>query len=320
MKRDKLSWQTIVKNFYIVAILFVTVMVFTLISPAFIRTQNIVNILRMAVPGMLIASAFTLIMISEHIDLSVGGTMSLTGVIYAILVRDGMAFPQAALITILLGIGIGWINGLLVMKLRIVHVIATLITMTLATGFARLLAPTGIGVIRGLPMGVEAFARSRFFLRLPPAFYLMLVVVAIITIIHRKTLLGKFTCAIGGNRTAAELSGVNSVRIVWILYIISAICSALAGITRTSYLSLGDPLTGDPMPMNAIIAVLMGGTRFEGGEGSVLRTMVAVLILTCLNAGMQVVGMPPYWSQLVQGLMLLFALVVSAFVKEKIID
>lgn len=315
-----LSWKTAVKNLYVVGLLALTVLIFTMISPTFIGVRNVSNILRQAVPGMLIGGAVTLIMVSEHIDLSVGGVVGITSVIFALLTKTGIPLFFSGIVGILLGVFIGFVNGLLVMRLRIVHVIATLVTMTFSIGLGKLLSPEGIGLIKGLPLEISTFGRSRFFLMLPPAFYVTLLVIAALVVVQKKTALGKYTAAIGGNRTAAELSGINVMWTVWILYMISGACAALAGIARTSYLSLGDPVTGSLMAMDAIIAVLLGGTRFKGGEGSVLRTVVAVLILTSLSAGMQVVGMPPYSSSLIKGFVLIVALVIDAVMKERIID
>lgn len=316
----KLSIKTVVSNLYVISVLAVIILVFTLVSPKFIGVPNIINILRQSVPAIMIGGAFTLLMISGNIDLSVGGIVGLCTVIYALVAKTGIPFFWAAVVTLALGVLIGALNGFLVTKLRIVPVIATLATMNLCVGLGKLLAPKGIGVIKGLPEGIELFARERFFLQLPPALYVAILITVLLVIFHKRMVLGKYTAAIGGNRTAAELSGVNVVQTVWLLYIMVGFCSAFGGVARASYLSLGDPITGMGMEMDAIIAVLLGGTSFFGGEGSVVRTIVAVLILTCLSAGLQVVGMPPYWQSLVKGVVLVIALVIDILVKEKIVD
>ena len=316
----KLSIKTVVSNLYVISVLAVIILVFTLVSPKFIGVPNIINILRQSVPAIMIGGAFTLLMISGNIDLSVGGIVGLCTVIYALVAKTGIPFFWAAVVTLALGVLIGALNGFLVTKLCIVPVIATLATMNLCVGLGKLLAPKGIGVIKGLPEGIELFARERFFLQLPPALYVAILITVLLVIFHKRMVLGKYTAAIGGNRTAAELSGVNVVQTVWLLYIMVGFCSAFGGVARASYLSLGDPITGMGMEMDAIIAVLLGGTSFFGGEGSVVRTIVAVLILTCLSAGLQVVGMPPYWQSLVKGVVLVIALVIDILVKEKIVD
>ncbi len=317
---SRISVKTVVSNVYVIGVLGVIVLVFTLISPKFIGVPNIVNIMRQAVPAMMVGGSFTLLMISGNIDLSVGGIVGVASVIYAIVLKTGMPFVWAAAATLALGALIGFANGFVVMKLRIVPVIATLAMMNLCVGIGKLLTPQGIGVIKGLPDGVERFARDRFFLQMPPALYVAVLITVLLVIFQRKMVLGKYIAAIGGNRVAAELSGVNVVKSVWILYVMVGFCAAFGGVARASYLSLGDPVTGMGMEMDAIIAVLLGGTSFFGGEGSVARTIVAVLILTCLAAGIQVVGMPPYWQSLVKGVVLIIALVIDILVKEKIVE
>lgn len=316
----KISWKTVIMNLYVLSVLGLIILVFSSVSIKFIGVPNVVNILRQSVPALLVGCSVTLLMISGNIDLSVGGIVGLTSVIYSLLLNSGVGYPVAALLTLVSGVLLGLINGFLVVKLRIVPVIATLATMTLCIGFGKLLSPEGIGLIKGLPDDISLFGRSPFLLKLPAAFYVMVLTIILLVILQKKTVLGKYAAAIGGNRTAAELSGINAVKTIWMLYTLVGLCSSLAGITRTSLLCLGDPVTGAGMEMDAMIAVVLGGTCYTGGEGSVARTTIGVLILMCLTAGMQVIGIPPYWQSLVKGIVLILAVVVNSLVKDKIID
>jgi ribose transport system permease protein len=316
----KISWKSLVTNLYALGVLALIIAVFSSVSMRFLGGPNIINILRQSVPALLVGGSVTLLMISGNIDLSVGGIIGLTSVIYAILLKANFGYFGASVLTLALGVLLGYINGLLVMKLRIVPVIATLATMTLYIGLGKLLSPGGIGVIKGLPEGVVGFGRSAFFLGLPISFYVTVLIISILVILQKKTILGKYAAAIGGNRLAAELSGINAVNTVWLLYIIVGVCSTIGGISRASLLSLGDPVTGAGMEMDAMIAVVLGGTCYTGGEGSVLRTMVGVLIIMCLTSGMQVIGMESYWQSLVKGAVLILAVVINTLVKEKIED
>jgi ribose/xylose/arabinose/galactoside ABC-type transport system permease subunit len=316
----KVSWKSIVTNLYVISVLALIVLIFSSVSVKFVGAPNIVNILRQSVPALLVGTSVTLLMISGNIDLSVGGIVGLTSVLYSLMLNAGMGYFWSGILTLVSGVLLGYINGFLVVKMRIVPVIATLATMTLCIGFGKLLSPEGIGLIKGLPGDVTVFARTGLFLKLPAAFYVMLLVVALLVLLQKKTVLGKYAAAIGGNRTAAELSGVNAAQTIWLLYMIVGACSALGGISRTSLLCLGDPMTGVGMELDAMIAVVLGGTCYTGGEGSVARTTIGVLILMCLTAGMQVIGMPPYWQSLVKGVVLILAVVVNSLVKEKIVD
>jgi ribose transport system permease protein len=135
-------------------------------------------------------------------------------------------------------------------------------------------------------------------------------VILILVIIQRKTILGKYTAAIGGNPTAAELSGINAVLVVSILYIIVGLFAALAGVARASYMSLGDPLSGDGMELSCIIAVLLGGTAFTGGEGSVAKTIVGAIIIVCVTVGLMTV-IPAYWQTFAMGSVLIIAVALN---------
>jgi ribose/xylose/arabinose/galactoside ABC-type transport system permease subunit len=128
--------------------------------------------------------------------------------------------------------------------------------------------------------------------------------------VQRKTIVGKYAAAIGGNRTAAELSGINAVKWVWVLYIVVGFFAAFAGTARASYMSLGDPLSGDGMELDCIIAVLLGGTAFSGGEGSVAKTIVGALIIMCVTTGLMTV-IPAFWQVVAKGSVLLLAVVLN---------
>jgi ribose/xylose/arabinose/galactoside ABC-type transport system permease subunit len=155
-------------------------------------------------------------------------------------------------------------------------------------------------------------------LGLPWAFWLAILVIILLTLIQRKTILGKYAAAVGGNRLAAELSGINANRIVWLLYIIVGFFAALAGVARASYMSLGDPLSGDGMETNCLIAVLLGGTAFSGGEGSVTKTVVGALIIICVTIGLMTV-IPAYWQTMAKGIVLVAAVVLNhLLVREKV--
>lgn len=314
----KFTWTTF-KNIYVFIVLALFVIGFSIVSLDFLNPDNIINLLRQSVPILLVSSAATLIMISGNIDLSVGSMVSLSGVMYAIMLKSGFGYFWATVLTMALGVLLGSINGLLVMKWRIVPVIATLVTLYLYRGIAWNLTPRQIGLIKGdMPPDIHHFARKAFFLGLPAAFYLAVAAIAIVFIIQRKTVIGKYAAAIGGNRTAAELSGINVVSTVWILYIMVGLLCSLGGIARASFLSMGDPITGDGMELETIIAILLGGTAFTGGEGSVIKTAIGAMIIMCVTVGMKVLWVPPYWESLVKGLVLIGTVAVYTLIKEKV--
>ena len=271
--------------------------------------------LRVSAPILTLSGAFTLLMISGYIDLSVGSAMSLAAVVFSLMILNGFPFIAAFLVTLVVGIGMGLLNGFFVMKLRITPVIATLVTLNLFKGIALLIVPDFTSAIKStatqkMPAMINYFARQDVFLGLPMAFFVAIAVIIGLVIVQRKTILGKYAAAIGGNRTAAELSGISPVKYVWILYVIVGFFAAAAGVARASYMSLGDPLSGDQMELNCIIAVLLGGTSFSGGEGSVAKSMIGALIIMCVTTGLMTV-IPAYWQTVAKGVVLLFAVVLN---------
>lgn len=324
--------KSVVKRFYIYAVLLLIVVVFSVIKLGeveffgrghFLSPDNLINMLRMSVPIITIAGGFTLIMISGNIDLSVGSAMSLSAVVFAYLILNGFALPLAILLTIVLGVAMGFLNGFIVMKLRITPVIATLVTLNLFKGLGLLIVPDGLSGIKGnadqvMPAWINDYARKDIFLGLPMSFFVAIAIIVILVIIQRKTIIGKYSAAIGGNRTAAELSGINTVKMVWLLYVILGILAAIAGIARASYMSIGDPLTGDGMETDCIIAVLLGGTAFTGGEGSVVKTIIGAFIIICITTGLLTI-IPAFWQMFAKGAVLILAVVMNhLLVQEKV--
>jgi len=326
------AFRSNIKKFYIYVVLVVIVIIFSVVKLGqvemfgrghFLSPDSIIVLLRAAVPIITLSGAFTLLMISGHIDLSVGSAMSLNAVVFALMILNGFPFLPALIITLIMGMAMGFLNGFLVVKMRITPVIGTLVTLNLFKGIALLIVPEGLSAIKSsaekqMPAWINNYARQDVFLGLPWAFYVALAVIAVLIILQRKTILGKYAAAIGGNRTAAELSGINVVKMAWILYVIVGFFAAAAGMARASYMSLGDPLSGDGMELDNIIAVLLGGTAFSGGEGSVPKTIIGALIIMCVTIGLMTV-IPAFWQTVAKGSVLLFAVVLNhVLVREKV--
>jgi ribose/xylose/arabinose/galactoside ABC-type transport system permease subunit len=318
------AFRASVKKVYIYIFLALIVAVFSVVKLGqveffgrghFLNPDSVINMLRVSVPILTLSGAFTLLMISGYIDLSVGSAMSLSAVIYALMIRSGFGMPLSAALAIVLGMGLGSVNGFLVMKLRITPVIATLVTLNLFKGIALLIVPFGVSAIKSapgspMPPWINFYGRKEVFLGMPCSFYVAVLVIVALAIVQRKTIIGKYAAAIGGNRKAAELSGINAVKYVWILYIVVGVFAALAGVARASFMSLGDPLSGDGMETDCIIVVLLGGTSFSGGEGSVAKTVVGVLIIMCVTTGLMTV-IPAYWQMVAKACVLLVAVVLN---------
>jgi ribose/xylose/arabinose/galactoside ABC-type transport system permease subunit len=313
-----------IKKYYIYIVLLVIVVIFSLVKVnsvglfgrgAFLSPDSVINMLRLSAPVLTVSAAFTLLMISGYIDLSVGSAMSLSAVVFSLMILNGFDFVPAMLVTMGVGVLMGALNGFNVMKLRITPVIATLVTLNLFKGIALLIVPDGTSAIKStatqkMPAMINTYARDGVIFGLPLAFFVALIVIGVLVVVQRKTILGKYAAAIGGNKTAAELSGISPVKYVWILYIMVGFFASMAGVARASYMSLGDPLSGEGMELDCIIAVLLGGTAFSGGEGSVAKTMIGALIIVAVTTGLMTV-IPPYWQGVAKGSVLLFAVVLN---------
>jgi ribose/xylose/arabinose/galactoside ABC-type transport system permease subunit len=315
---SSVDWRNLAKSWNVYVVLLVVVTVLSLIQGELFGrgnflnwNDNLVNLLRLSSPTIVIACGFTLIMIAGQIDLSVGSTMSLSSVVYCMMVLHGVPMLPAVLVTLLMGAALGSVNGVLVMRLGITPVIATLITMNLYQGIARYLVPPGISAIKSggglrMPAWINDFARKAWVFGLPRAFFAAIAVVLILMILQRRTIIGKYAAAIGGNRVAAELSGINSAVMVTVLYMMEGVLASLGGVMRGSYMSLGDPLCGVGMETDCIIVVLLGGTAFTGGEGSCVKSVVGVFIIMSVTVGLKAV-IPEYWQSFVKSCILIFA-------------
>ncbi len=318
------------KEYYIYLVLIVVIVVLSTANldkfPLFERgnflsERNIINILRVSAPILTLTGAFTLLMVSGYIDLSVGSAMSLSAVVYALLAINGVPFVPAFVLTVLLGIVLGMVNGFLVIRLRITPVIATLITLSLYKGIALLLVEDGVSAIKSggglkMPRWFNDYGRDGVLLGLPWAFWVAILVTIAMIIVQDRMKLGKYAAATGGNPTAAKLSGINTGRTVMGLYVLVGVCAAMAGIARSSFMSLGDPLSGDGMELTAILVVLLGGTAFSGGEGRVLKSFIGALIIMCLTVGMLTL-VPAYFQTLVVGAILLMAAASNHLISRK---
>ncbi len=316
--------RTNIKRFYIYFVLALVVVTFSVARldevdmferGHFLSPDNLINLFRIAVPIITVSGAFTFLMMAERIDLSIGSAMSLSAVIFALMILNGFSFLAAFVITLIAGIFMGFLNGFLVEKLRITPVIATLVTLSLYKGIALLIVPDGLSAIKGsaekpMPPWINDYGRQDVLFGLPMALFVAIFMIIVLVIVQRKTILGKYTAAIGGNYTAAELSGINAVLVLWLLYIIMGFFAALAGIARASYMSLGDPLSGDNMVVPVSIAVMLGGTKFTGGEGAVEKTIVGALIIICITVGMLTI-IPAYWQTLTMGCVLIAAVAMN---------
>jgi len=308
----RLSMQTLVT----MSIMLLIFIILSIISPKFLQLTNITNVARQIAVVVITGSAVTLLMISGNIDLSVGSVMGLSGVVYAQFAVMKIPLFLALLLAVAVGAMCGFINGFTVTRLHVTPVIATLGVMYIARGMAFILC-NGRTVNLGLPRDFNKLGTG-WLLGLPTVLIFMVLIVAIFIFIERKTLLGKYAFAIGGNRTAATLSGINDNKMIWSLYTITGILAAFSGVLMGSRLGVGDPAVGTGFEFDVIVAVVLGGTSLNGGEGSVIGMVIGALIVGFLGNGLNLMGVYTFYQSVLMGVVLVSAVVLDGIFKRKL--
>lgn len=287
--------------------------VMSILSPHFLTVANLTNVLRQVAMTVIAASAATMIMISGGLDISVGGVLALSGVVTAKLAQQGVSFPVAILMGILSGTLIGFINGTLVVGTRITPVIATLGTMNIARGLAFLISG-GRAVVTGLPPEFRLPGRS-YIGPIPTPAVVMAIVFVIFFILLHRTVLGKYTYAIGGNKETARLSGIHVSLVQFLLYILGGTTAGIAGVILASRLASGQPDAGFGFEFDVIVAIILGGTSLAGGEGTVFGTLVGALIVGVLNNGLNLLQVHTFYQYVLKGVVLIFAVILDMALK-----
>ena len=296
---------------------------------AFLEPRNIINVLRQITYGCILAVGETFVIITAGIDLSVGSLISLSGVVMAIFANSmhfgGFPLIAATLIVgVALGAGAGFINAVPVVKLNLPPFITTLAMMLMAEGLSFKLshgAPvpldsgdfqnTGIGFFLG------PLFSSLHLPGLPIPIIWMVVIVIVASVLLMRTRFGRYVFALGGNEEAARLAGVNVARVKTMVYVISGMCAAVAGFLLMSLFSSGSPQTGtgDEM-LEAIAAVVVGGTSLMGGRGTIVGTFFGALLIGMLYNVMNLLSIESYTQKIVLGAVILFAVVIDELRKR----
>jgi ribose/xylose/arabinose/galactoside ABC-type transport system permease subunit len=252
-------------------------------------------------------------MVAGGLDLSVGSVVAIAGVVAAKFAAEaGWPLGPAFGMGILAGGVFGSLNAFLVVGLRINPVIATLGTLYMGRGMALLLA--GGEPVKGVPLTFNDLATSTIGPISTPVF-IFVVVAAAMLFIERKTLLGRWAIASGGNTEAARLSGIPIDRTRIILYILSGLAAGIAGIFINSRVATGDPNSGFGFEFDVIVAVILGGTALSGGQGTVIGTVVAVFILGVLSNGLNLLGVESFSQYVVNGILLVFAVGIGEVIR-----
>ncbi|NMH67549.1 ribose ABC transporter permease [Bacillus sp. RO3] len=290
--------------------LIVITIILTIMSPNFFTVDNMFNVLRQVSVNALIAFGMTFIILTGGIDLSVGSILALASAITAGLLASGMDPILAVMIGLLSGALMGLVNGLIITKGKVAPFIATLATMTIFRGLT--LVYTDGRPITGLSESVSFQMLGKgYFFGIPFPVVTMLAAYFILFFILRKTTFGRGVYAIGGNEEASLLSGLKVDRLKMGVYSLTGLLSALAGIILTSRLNSAQPTAGASYELDAIAAVVLGGTSLSGGRGWIFGTLIGALIIGFLNNGLNLLNVSSFYQQVVKGGVILLAVLLD---------
>lgn len=290
--------------------LIVIVLIFSILEPGFLSVNNLLNVLRQVSFNALIAFGMTFVILTGGIDLSVGSILALTGAVSAGLIASGIDPILAMLAGLLLGAILGAVNGVIIAKGKVAPFIATLATMTIYRGLT--LVYTEGRPISGLGDNVAFQMLGKgYFLGIPIPVVTMLISFGILYFILKKTTFGRRVYAVGGNEEASILSGINTDRIKIYVYSLTGLLSALAALMLTSRLNSAQPTAGEMFELDAIAAVVLGGTSLTGGRGWIVGTLIGALIIGVLNNGLNIIGVTSFFQQVVKGAVILLAVLLD---------
>ncbi|MCI9009030.1 MAG: ribose ABC transporter permease [Lachnospiraceae bacterium] len=300
----------------IIALLLMCVflVIFPTTRTTFLTPKNVFNILRQNASNLFLATGMTMVIILGGIELSVGSVIALSGCVAAGCVVN-LGLPEIVGFAAAIGVGalVGMFNGFVICKTNIPPFIVTLASMNIAKGIA--LVYTQGAPIRCMTDAFK-FPGAGYIGPVPTPVVLMIAIFIIAVLIVNRTQLGRHIYAVGGNAQAAQFSGINVQKVKFIVYTYTGIMSGIAGIIVASRLYSGQPTAGDGAEMDAIAAVVVGGTSMSGGSGRLGGTLIGVLIIGVLNNGLNLMGVDSNWQYIVKGVVILLAVYVD-FIRNR---
>jgi ribose transport system permease protein len=282
----------------------------TVLSPAFLNTFNLINIARQIALFGIVSIAMTFIILTAGIDLSVGSIVGVTAVVSALLLKGGVPIPLVILAGLSVGAAMGAINGLGITVGRLPPFIMTLGMMVMGRGLAMTIAD-GHPITFPNASAEFAWLGQGYWLGLPVAVWIFAVIAAASYGVLRFTPFGRNVYAVGSNREAARLSGIDVGLTIFAVYVISGVLSALTALIFVSRLNVGEPVAGVGLELEAIAIAVIGGTSLFGGEGGVVGTVIGAAIFAVLANILNLVGVSPFTQQIVKG-----AIIVAAVLLE----
>lgn len=306
--------------------LIVLLIFFSALNPNFLQLSNLVIMSKHVAINAILGIGMTFVILTGGIDLSVGSVVGLVAMIAGGLINEGLVLPMfgvivyfhvwaVLLIALLAGTLIGAVNGIIITRFNVAPFIATLGTLYVARGLALLRSGgnTFPNLVGRPELGNTGFGLlgAGEFLSVNYSIWLMIALAVIAAFVATRTPFGRKVYAIGGNERAAELSGVRVKRIKTAVYMISGFCSAVVGLIIASQLMAAHPATGTFFELNAIAAVVLGGTSLSGGRGSIGGTIIGAFVIGVLTDGLIGLGVSSFWQQVIKGSVIILAVIID---------
>lgn len=283
-------------------------LVLSVLSDRFLTVNNLLNVLRQVSINAIIASGTTLTILTAGIDLSVGSVLALSAAVMAGLAAGGVPPLAAVLVGLAIGAGLGLFSGLLITRGNVAPFVATLATMTIARGLT--LVYTQGRPITGLPASLRTLGTA-YLGPIPLPIIFMVIVVGLIYLLLGHTPAGRYLYAVGSNEEAARFAGIHVKRVKIVAYTLGGLCSAMAGVILTGRLNSAQPTAGVGFELDAIAAVVLGGTSLSGGQGGVLGTVIGALIIGMLDNGLNLLNVSSFYQQVAKGVVILVAVLLD---------
>jgi erythritol transport system permease protein len=317
--------QLLLRGRAFIALILVTI-IFSVIVPNFLEAANIQIMAKHVALNAILGVGMTFVILTGGIDLSVGSLVGLTAMIAGLLINEGLRLPMLGVIAyphtwlicviaLVVGTLMGAITGFVITRFNVAPFIATLGMLYVARGFAMLLnnGYTFPNLVGRPELGNTGFPQlgSGAFLQINYSIWIMLIFMLVALFVSKRTPFGRHVFAIGGNERAAELSGVKVNRTKVLVYMISGFCAATVGLIIASQLVAAHPATGMDFELNAIAAVVLGGTSLSGGRGGIGGTLIGAFVIGILSDGLVMLGVSSFWQMVIKGLVIVVAVIID---------
>lgn len=304
----KINYRDILLRAKSVIGLVALVIVFTILSPRFFNYYNLTNILRQTSLNAIIAVGMTYVILTGGIDLSVGSILALSSAITCGLLKSNVPLIISIIFGLSVGTVLGLFNGFVTIRWNIPPFIATFAMMTIARGLT--LVYTNGQPITGLNEAFS-FIGNGYIGPIPVPIIITILIFIIAYYFLKNNRIGRYVYATGGNMQAAKLAGIDTDKIILFVYSLSGLLASISGLILTSRLNSASPTAGDGYELDAIAAVVLGGTSLAGGEGSLIGTLIGAIIIGVLNNGLDLLNVSPFYQSIAKGVVILLAIAID---------